>query len=120
LRRDGCTIILTTHYMEEAERLSDRVAIMDHGRILAMDTLTRIIGDHGGRSVVQAQLEAVPAHRDGLPGRLDGDRLIFESDQPFDVLHELTVAGLRIKNLSVGRPSLETVFLTLTGRSLRD
>jgi ABC-2 type transport system ATP-binding protein len=120
LRRQGCTIILTTHYMEEAERLSDRVAIMDRGKILALDTLARVIGDHGGRSVVQAHLEAVPVGFDRLPGRLDGDRLVFETDAPFEALRVLTGAGIRIRNLSIDRPSLETVFLTLTGRSLRD
>jgi linearmycin/streptolysin S transport system ATP-binding protein len=120
LRRQGCTIILTTHYMEEAERLCDRVAIMDQGRILAMDSLGTIIGDHGGRSVVQAHLEVVPTNTDRLPGRLNGDLLVFESDNPIDALHELHAAGVRIRDLTVDRPSLETVFLTLTGRSLRD
>lgn len=120
LRAAGCTIVLTTHYMEEAERLCDRVAIMDHGRILALDSLAGVIGDHGGRSVVQAHLEVIPTSTERLPGRLEGDTLVFESDRPFDDLRELTAAGVRIRNLSVDRPSLETVFLTLTGRSLRD
>ena len=106
--------------MEEADQLCDRVAIMDHGKILAIDTLASIIADHGGRSVVQAHLETIPANRDNLPGRLDGDLLVFESDQPFETLNELTSAGVRIRTLSVDRPNLETVFLTLTGRSLRD
>jgi ABC-2 type transport system ATP-binding protein len=120
LRSQGCTIILTTHYMDEAERLCDRVAIMDHGRILALDRLAAVIGDHGGRSVVQIHLEGKPPPGVELPGRLNGDLLVFESERPFEEVRRLEDVGLHVRNLSIDRPSLETVFLSLTGRSLRD
>ncbi len=120
LRRQGCTIILTTHYMEEAERLCDRVAIMDQGRILALDRLAGLIGDHGGRSVVQIHLNGPPPADVSLPGRVTGDLLVFESDRPLEAVRDLEARGVLIRNLSIDRPSLETVFLTLTGRRLRD
>ncbi|MBI4718806.1 MAG: ABC transporter ATP-binding protein [Planctomycetes bacterium] len=105
LQNDGRTIIYTTHYMEEAQRLCNRVGIMDHGRLLAMDTVEALIRDHGGMSVVTAENDA------GL--------CRVETDDPVAELGRLQAAGgLRIFRLD--RPDLEAVFLNLTGRSLRD
>jgi ABC-2 type transport system ATP-binding protein len=120
LKSQGRTVLLTTHYMEEAERLCDRVAIMDHGRILAIDTVAHIIERFGGGSVVQAHLAGPPADAAALPGKLDGLTLTCETDQPFETVKQLATGGLNIRDLLVERPSLETVFLHLTGRSLRD
>jgi ABC-2 type transport system ATP-binding protein len=120
LKKQGRTILYTTHYMEEAQRLCDRVAIMDHGKILALDTVTGLIDAHGGRSVIRAELESVPADRSALPGRLEGATLVIETPKPLEEVARLAERGLKLTTLHVTRPNLETVFLELTGRSLRD
>lgn len=120
LRQAGRTILLTTHYMEEAQRLCDRVAIMDHGRILVMDSLERLIHAHAGASRVRAELESPPPAGVVLPGRLNGTSLVFETDRPMEAVQQLAGAGLTLRSLSIDRPNLETVFLDLTGRSLRE
>ncbi|MCP4594765.1 MAG: hypothetical protein GY842_28875 [bacterium] len=106
--------------MEEAQRLCDRVAIMDHGRIMALDTVNALIEQHGGVSVVEAELECVPDDPASLPGRLEGVSLRFETDRPLEEVGRLSSAGVRFQTLRVCRPDLETVFLGLTGRRLRD
>jgi ABC-2 type transport system ATP-binding protein len=120
LRSLGRTVVYTTHYMEEAQRLCDRVAIMDHGRILDLDTVPALVERYGGRSVVKAELARPPAETIELPAELDGLSLRFESDRPLEEVGRLSSAGVIFQTLEVARPDLETVFLTLTGRSLRD
>ncbi len=120
LKQEGRTIVYTTHYMEEAQRLCDRVAIMDHGKILALDTVDSLINRHGRRSVVKAELQRAPNDAGILPGPLDGMLLRFETEQPFEEIARLSSAGVAFHTLEVTRPDLESVFLTLTGRSLRD
>ncbi len=118
-KRAGRTILLTTHYMEEAERLCDRVAIMDQGKILAVDTVDELLRKHGGPSVLEAELARIP---DGvcLSAPLEGNMLRFASDQPFEEANRLRNAGVEFVRFHVDRPSLESVFLNLTGRRLRD
>lgn len=120
LRSDGKTVIYTTHYMEEAQRLCDRVAIIDHGRILDLDTVKQLIDKHGGSAVVIAELEARPDAAVTLPGVLEGLELRFESHQPFADIAALNSRGISFRTLHVQRPDLESVFLNLTGRRLRD
>jgi ABC-2 type transport system ATP-binding protein len=120
LRSSGRTMVYTTHYMEEAQRLCDRVAIMDQGRILDLDTVEELIARHGGRAVVKAELTRPPADATILPHPLDGLALRFESQRAFEEVGRLTSAGVSFQTLEIARPDLETVFLTLTGRSLRD
>jgi ABC-2 type transport system ATP-binding protein len=120
LKKQGRTILYTTHYMEEAQRLCDRVAIMDRGKILALDTVTGLLDAHGGRSVIRAELESVPADTAALPGRLEGNTLVIETPKPLEEVARLAERGLKLTTLHVTRPNLETVFLELTGRSLRD
>ncbi len=120
LKQQGCTVVYTTHYMEEAQRLCDRVAIMDHGKVLALDAVETLIDRHGGASVIEAELERPPADASALPGRLDGTSLRIETERPLEVTAELTALGIRFLSLRIRRPDLETVFLALTGRSLRD
>jgi ABC-2 type transport system ATP-binding protein len=120
LKKQGRTILYTTHYMEEAQRLCDRVAIMDRGKILALDTVSGLIDAHGGRSVIRAELESVPADTSALPGRLEGATLVIETPKPLEEVARLAERGLKLTTLHVTRPNLETVFLELTGRSLRD
>jgi ABC-2 type transport system ATP-binding protein len=106
--------------MEEAQRLCDRIAIMDRGQILDLDRVDALIIRHGGRSVVKAELTQLPADLAVLPAPLDGQALRFESDRPLEEVARLSSAGVAFQTLEVTRPDLETVFLTLTGRSLRD
>lgn len=120
LKQRGCTILYTTHYMEEAQRLCDRVAIMDHGRILALDAVAGLIQRHGGRSVVEAELERLPADPSRLGATLDGAHMRIETERPLEEIARLSADGARFTTLSVHQPDLETVFLSLTGRKLRD
>lgn len=108
------------HYMEEAERLCDRVAIMDRGKILELDHVDALIERHGGRSVINAELVRPPDDAEMLPAPLDGNSLRFESDRPLEDVAQLYAAGIAFRKLEISSPDLETVFLTLTGRSLRD
>jgi len=106
LNRDGCTIIYTTHYMEEAQRLCDRVAIMDHGRLLALDSVEALIRRYGGRSVLRVE------YADGRSEQIETD----------DALAELTrrLEQDSVQRFQLQQPDLERVFLNLTGRALRD
>jgi ABC-2 type transport system ATP-binding protein len=133
LNADGQTILLTTHYMEEADKLCDRVAIMDHGRILALDTPAALKQSIGADTVVTVRTTG-DADRLGealardmaevtrtrvTDGRLElhvqgGDRLI-----PRIVL-SAEHNGFELFDVSVAEPTLETVFINLTGRELRD
>ena len=120
LKRRGCTILYTTHYMEEAERLCDRVAIMDEGRILDLDTVPGLVARHGGHAKVTAEMLAPPPEDAVAPGPIDGTSLSFSSSRPLDDLLELRQAGWQLGGFKVERPDLENVFLSLTGKKLRD
>jgi ABC-2 type transport system ATP-binding protein len=105
LRAEGRTIIYTTHYMEEAQRLCDRVGIIDHGRLLAMDTVKGLLAAHGGQNVVVAELT--------------GGEVRLATDNPLAELTRLQQEGDLLR-FTVDTPNLEGVFLNLTGRRLRD
>ena len=120
LKAEGRTVLYTTHYMEEAERLCDRVAIIDHGRILVIDTVENLILNHGGPSFVNAQLSSSVGDPSGLPGKLDGRNLRVETDSPMATIAQLSTTGYKFETMLIDRPNLETVFLNLTGRKLRD
>ena len=133
LNSDGQTILLTTHYMEEADQLCDRVAIMDHGRILALDTpaalkqsidadtvvTVRTTGDAGRLAEALARDLAEVTRTRVADDRVElhmhgGDRLV-----PRTVL-AAEHSGFELFDVSVAEPTLETVFINLTGRELRD
>jgi len=131
LHESGQTVLLTTHYMEEADALCDRVAVIDHGKVLAFGTQQQLKDDAGADTIVTVRLDAaIPsdfAERQGLavlPGvsrvEADGDQLRVFSREPEGLLGTLvsmaTAQGLHIRDASEQKPSLETVFLTLTGR----
>jgi len=120
LHNHGCTVLYTTHYMEEAQRLCDRVAIMDHGKVLALDTVDTLIERYGGATIVEAEVRRPPADLSGLPGEWHGNTVRMQTQQPFDDIARLGAAGLQVVRLHVDRPDLEAVFLKLTGRRLRD
>jgi ABC-2 type transport system ATP-binding protein len=106
LREQGTTIVYTTHYMEEAARLCDRVAIIDHGRLLALDTVRGLVAAHGGMPTLVVEESG-------------GERRIPTGD-PLGELNRLAASGSPSASFHVERPTLEQVFLNLTGRSLRD
>jgi ABC-2 type transport system ATP-binding protein len=120
LRNDQATVIYTTHYMEEAERLCDRVAIVDHGKMLDCDTPSALITRHGGGTMVTIELEKIPDPNIKLPAAIDGSTLVFVTNDPFGEVHRLREAGMTMRSVTIDRPNLERVFLNLTGRKLRD
>lgn len=120
LKKQGITILYTTHYMEEAERLCDRVAIMDHGRILAVDSVDGLIRAHGDRAKIVAELLHLPESLGGLEGELEGNVLTITTDEPMKELAKIAGMNLPLETLNLERSDLETVFLNLTGRTLRD
>jgi ABC-2 type transport system ATP-binding protein len=119
LRREGRTIVYTTHYMEEAQRLCDTVAIIDHGKILDLDSVPNLIARHGGKAVITAELARVPEGKQ-LPGDVVEGQLRFESDRPLEEVARLHAEGVTFHTLKIDNPDLESVFLNLTGRRLRD
>jgi len=120
LGKSGMTLLYTTHYMEEAQELCDRVAVMDQGRVLALDSVDRLIAAHGGSSVVVAELAQAPEAAASLPGEVDGRTLRIETDRPLDSVAALAARGVAVEELRIDRPTLERVFLHLTGKKLRD
>jgi ABC-2 type transport system ATP-binding protein len=133
LNGEGQTILLTTHYMEEADRLCNRVAIMDHGRILALGTPSELKQSVGADTVVtvktsgdQGQLgELLTSEIEGVTRTRSVDGAIQLHMQASERLVPRIVlaaerAGFDILDLSIAKPSLETVFINLTGKELRD
>ena len=120
LRAEGKTILYTTHYMEEAERLCDRVAIMDQGKILAEATVPELVAAHGGLSTLTVELSEAPPEGVALPGELSGSTLEVDTDDPTAALKTILGRDVHFSSVDIRRPDLESVFLNLTGRSLRD
>jgi len=131
LRARGRTIVLTTHYMDEAEKLCDRVAIVDQGRIIAQGSPAELIRSLGGDHVVEFALEggaAVPEHYLALPSvrtaRAEGDAILLTVSEPHvaipALLATVTREGGTLSRLTTRHASLEDVFVALTGRHLRD
>jgi ABC-2 type transport system ATP-binding protein len=136
LKQAGRTIILTTHYMDEAERLCDRVAIMDHGRIIALDGPEKLIASIGGEHIV----EFAVTDKNGSHGAVDPALLTaiagVESHRMDAGVHQLSVRelhttvplifaslaahGMRLSEFRTHSATLEDVFVGLTGRNLRD
>jgi ABC-2 type transport system ATP-binding protein len=132
LRKEGITVVLTTHYMEEADELCDRVAIIDHGKILVQDTPTALKGSVGAQKVYELYLRS----QDNIPTLVQqlqqltgvasaeptpkGVRVLAHGAEGLlsDVVREANPYGLR--DLTITETSLETVFIRLTGRDLRE
>ena len=131
MRAQGKTVFLTTHFMEEAERLCDRVAVLDHGRIVALDTPTALIHNLDAEERVIFNVDgALPASFEkALPDavRLDvqGERVVVHGKNgrqvPLvsEVVSLLTGQGIAFRDLRTEQPTLEDVFLSLTGREMR-
>jgi lipooligosaccharide transport system ATP-binding protein len=128
LRRQGVTLLLTTHYMEEAERLCDRLVIMDEGMIVAEGRPPDLVRAHVGREVLELRLdEGCDPERlvTSLDGRIQGHdlsekTLMLYADNAESVLEELDHDAFPTESALVRRATLEDVFLRLTGRSLRE
>jgi ABC-2 type transport system ATP-binding protein len=127
MSKQGRTIIYTTHYMEEAQRLCDKVAIIDHGRILDMDSVENLITKHGGPSHIEAEFEEMKFDANKIKQFVDDKNIQFEekkirfqTGRPMESLAKLNSSGIRFLSLKVQTANLEDVFLNLTGRRLRD
>lgn len=127
MKAQGKTIIYTTHYMEEAQRLCDRVAILDHGKIMDIDSVENLIDKHGGPSHIEAELAEKPESTEKLRPFINGQNLnleettlSFQTTKPMEALAKLNQSGLHFTSLKVLTANLEDVFLNLTGRRLRD
>jgi len=131
---DGLTVVVTTHDMDEADRLSDRIAIIDHGRLLVLDTPDRLKSGIGEGDVLEMRVA------DGDPARLDPLRAALPADVRFlapgddsvrlvgpdlvrrlpDLLDRFRAQGVTVADLTVRQKTLEDVFIALTGRGLRE
>ena len=132
LRRAGRTIILTTHYMDEAERLCDRVAVMDYGRIIALGTPSELITSIGGEQIVEFAIGAsAPLNAAMLTGiqGVQSHRVHAGLHQLFvselhtavpRIFESLAAQGLNLTEFRTHSATLEDVFVSLTGRNLRD
>jgi ABC-2 type transport system ATP-binding protein len=135
MRTEGQTILLTTHYMEEAENLCDRIGIIDHGQMLTCGTLDELKGEVNDETVLTFRFTADAAQTEELAGKAehaeviravetDGGTLRVRTVEPERalewVLQAATELRLPISDVEVLRPSLESVFLSLTGREYRE
>jgi lipooligosaccharide transport system ATP-binding protein len=126
LRREGVSLILTTHYMDEAEQLCDRLVIMDGGRIVAEGSPAQLIETHASREVVELRFPDPELSRAQqalhAAGRVElaGDRMLVYTDDAERVTKAIDNAGVEPSSVLTRRGSLEDVFLIITGRSLDD
>ena len=132
LRKEGITVLLTTHYMEEADSLSDRVAVIDYGRLLALGSPEKLKQTFGAQTVFDLKLKsheglepviaALQARPDVTSAEATADGLRVMAASGDGLLPELVqaAAGHGLRDLTITEPSLETVFIQLTGRDLRE
>ena len=130
LRAQGCSVLLTTHYMEEAEQLCDRVAIMDHGHLLELGTVEELVSHRFHERAVH--FETLPGLDLAELGRLprvkravieDGETVLYTADVAATIgalLERAETLGREPQNLGIRRATLEDVFLDLTGHALRE
>jgi len=130
LKRDGVTVLLTTHYMEEADTLCERVAIIDHGKVLVCDEPANLKRSLGAETVVGLQLDRVTDDLQAALRSLPAVASVEPADGGLRVMAEAgdgvvpsivqASLGSGLRDMSVTEPTLETVFISLTGRELRE
>jgi lipooligosaccharide transport system ATP-binding protein len=128
LKQTGTTLVLTTHYMDEAEQLCDRLVIMDRGRIVAEGAPRDLIAEHATREVVEVRFDTANAQVDALPSlttladRVEplADRVVLYTEDGDRVAAKINENGMAAAAVLVRRASLEDVFLILTGRTLEE
>ncbi|MGB9820983.1 MAG: ABC transporter ATP-binding protein [Pseudothermotoga sp.] len=126
LKQEGKTILLTTHYMEEAEKLADRVLIMDHGKIIASGIVQELIRSIDMESYIEFTTDKAQILQKEIPSLrvTDHEKLVLPVIDVEESIHMLLnkakELAISIDNIVIRRPNLEDVFLNLTGRSLRD
>jgi len=128
LKQTGVTLVLTTHYMDEAEQLCDRLVIMDGGRIVAEGAPRALVAEHATREVVELRFARASEQDDALAqvrtmgSRVEpvADRLLVYTDDGDRTAAAITGDGVGAASVLVRRASLEDVFLILTGRTLED
>jgi ABC-2 type transport system ATP-binding protein len=130
LRREKKTILMTTHYIEEAERLCDRVAIVDHGKVIALGSPRELKAHSGGTTRIEVRLARPEPDRalkrlEGVADarEVDGAYVIHSNRAPqtiVSIVKHLEARGNELVSLEIASPSLEDVFIEMTGRRLRD
>lgn len=127
LKQEGVTLIITTHFMDEAEQLCDRLVVMDNGKIVAEGSPRSLIEDYSTKEVIEVRFpvgvqETVLERFDGLAKRVEvlPDRVLLYTDDGDATMHEVHVRGIEPESMLDRRSTLEDVFLRLTGRTLID
>jgi ABC-2 type transport system ATP-binding protein len=129
LRNSGKTVFLTTHYMEEAQYLSDYIYVMDHGKIIAKGTPEELISTFGGEKIIEIDLGSEKFDLSSFKSEFqkvnaEGSKImIVTSSLPSDMKKALDLFdqnSIKVNDIIVRQPNLEDVFLNLTGRKLRD
>src|SRR3981081_2585157 len=130
LRREKKTILMTTHYIEEAERLCDRVAIVDHGKVIALGSPRELKAHSGGTTRIEVRLarpesDGALKRLEGVADAREGDcAYVIHSNRPpptiVSIVKHLEAQGNELVSLEIASPSLEDVFIEMTGRRLRD
>ncbi len=121
IKAHGKTIILTTHYMDEAQRLCDRLAIMDHGRIIATGPPEALLREHFPATMLRLPSADLAPYRQALPvtGKERAGMVEWQTDDVNGSIAALLAAGVSLQHLEIRRPHLEDLFIALTGEQLR-
>ena len=121
IRAEGKTVLMTTHYMEEASVLCDEIAVVDHGRIVAQGTPRDLLAAHFPRALVRLPLAVMPA-ADALPADFvrERDQVVIATDDIDATLARLGELRVPLEDLHVSSPTLDDLFLKLTGHGLRE
>jgi ABC-2 type transport system ATP-binding protein len=121
IKAESTTVVLTTHYMDEAQLLCDRIAIMDHGKILEIDTPDVLLAKHFDGVLITLPCRECRPGQNGIPAEAEicGEKLELQTNNLDRSIKELLEAKISLEGLSIHKPNLEDLFIKLTGSSLR-